>query len=474
VTSDEPRRRFGLRARITLAFGLGALLLSTLLAAMTWGATRENLLRQRDDIAKDRVILDAQSIQASLGPEVNLQQLLLSIPTPEGGQPVLLAEGEWHSTNPLRFDQDSLPIELRERVVAGEGAFIQRYQLDGEPYVAVGVPIPTRQAAYFEGLPLTDLQTTLDELAVALAGAAAVTTLAGSFLGFSATRRLVRPVGEVGRAAEAIAGGALATRLNVGGDPDLLTLERSFNEMVTALEQRIERDARFASDVSHELRSPLTTLEASVQVLENQRAVMPERARTALDLLTEDISRFRTLVEDLLEISRVDAGAVTLDLSEVLASEMVQRAVAASVRPTTPIAIDDDATRCTVLVDKRRMARVIANLIENAEKYAGGATRVHVSCTPEEVRLAVEDGGHGVPEDERAIVFDRFARGRTAGARGSDTGTGLGLSLVDEHVRLHGGRVWVEDRPDYRPGARFVVALPLAEPDAADGLEDLA
>ncbi len=481
MAEDEaPRRRFGLRTRITLAFGLGALLLSTLLSAISWGLTRENLLRQRDEVAQDRVILNAQSIQASLGADADVQQLLLSVPTPEGAQPVLLTGGEWHATNPLRFDQESLPTSLRERVVDGAGAFIMRYDLDGEPYLAVGVPIPAKDAAYFEGVPLTELQITLDGLAVSLAGAAAVTMLAGAFLGFSASRLLLRPLGEVGLAAEAIADGSLSTRLDVGGDPDLLSVETSFNDMAAALEVRIERDTRFASDVSHELRSPLMTLEASVHVLHNQRDEMPARAQKALDLLRDDIERFRILVEDLLEISRVDAGAVQLELSEVLVAEMVARAVATSVRPTTPIEIDEAATQATVRVDKRRIARVIANLIDNAEKYAGGATRVAISLWPtvdgaDEVHVAVEDGGHGVPEDERELVFDRFARGKTAGARGSDSGSGLGLSLVDEHIRLHGGRVWVQDRPDGRPGACFVVALPqVPDTERHESEDDLA
>ena len=104
---------------------------------------------------------------------------------------------------------------------------------------------------------------------------------------------------------------------------------------------------------------------------------------------------------------------------------------------------------------------MIANLIDNAAKYAGGATRVSMQKVDEGIRIAVEDGGPGVPPEERDVVFDRFSRGSGTRGRSGSEGVGLGLSLVAEHVALHSGRVWVEDRPDGEPGARFVVELPV-------------
>ena len=117
-----------------------------------------------------------------------------------------------------------------------------------------------------------------------------------------------------------------------------------------------------------------------------------------------------------------------------------------------------------VRVDKRRFARVLANLLDNADKYAGGATEVTLELRGEVVQIAIEDRGNGVPEAEREVIFDRFSRGSESGNRASDSGVGLGLALVDEHVRLHGGQVWVEDRRDGQPGARFVVELPGGAP----------
>jgi signal transduction histidine kinase len=273
-------------------------------------------------------------------------------------------------------------------------------------------------------------------------------------------------------AAEAIASGALDTRLETVDDVDLTTLVNSFNDMARGLQERIERDARFASDVSHELRSPLMTLSASIEVLEKRRDEMPDRAQAALDLLVADVARFHQLVEDLLEISRFDAGVVRLELDEVRLAELVMQAVAASTDHDVPVELDAELAGVVVEADKRRLVRVIANLIDNAHKYAGGATSVSLRKTDGRVEIAVEDAGPGVAPADREIIFDRFSRGGGAGRRGSGEGVGLGLSLVAEHVRLHGGRVWVEDRLDGAPGARFVVELPVFEPqhDTADGL----
>ncbi len=118
--------------------------------------------------------------------------------------------------------------------------------------------------------------------------------------------------------------------------------------------------------------------------------------------------------------------------------------------------------------DKRRLAQVVANLVDNADKYGGGEIEISISQSDEAVLIAVEDHGPGVPEAERAVIFDRFSRGSSGGRRGYDTGSGLGLSLVAEHVGLHGGEVWVEDRLDGERGSRFVVSLPIGEVSEED------
>ena len=127
-----------------------------------------------------------------------------------------------------------------------------------------------------------------------------------------------------------------------------------------------------------------------------------------------------------------------------------------------PVHYTEEVAGTRILADKRRMERVVANLLDNADKYADGATGVRVELEDGRVRIVVEDEGPGVPDEVRETIFERFARGTEAGRRTMDRGVGLGLALVTEHVRLHGGRVWVADREDGRPGAAFVVELPVA------------
>ncbi|MDP9453084.1 MAG: HAMP domain-containing histidine kinase [Actinomycetota bacterium] len=455
----------GLRARVIMAFTMGALVLSALLAAVTYGLVGENLVRQREAVATDQAYLNARYLRDRLRSSgLQVASPLDSLETTGGGSPVLLREGVWFA--PLGVGREDLPASLRDTVIGGEPARM-RFPLDGQIQLAVGIPLPAVSSAYFEVTSFEELEGTLNSLGISLLAAALVTTIAGATLGASVSRRVLRPLSHVSAAAVAIAGGRLDTRVARIDDPDLGVLVTSFNEMAGALQERIERDARFASDVSHELRSPLTTMTASIQVMEGRRADMPPRAQAALDLLVADVARFSTLVEDLLEISRFDAGAARLDLDDVCISELVMHALAAASDAEVPLAIAADAVDAVVQADKRRLVRVIANLVGNAESHGGGATGVSVDrAGAGHVRIAVEDAGAGVDEEDRERIFDRFFRGAAAGSRGQGDGVGLGLALVHEHVALHGGRVWVEGRGD-REGARFVVELPVSRQTAS-------
>ena len=341
---------------------------------------------------------------------------------------------------------------------------------DSTTLLSVGIPIPAVGAAYFLVVDLSDTEHTLRVLLAALAAAAAITTVLGALVGLLASRRTMRPLTEVSEAAAAISSGDLTTRLPVDRrDGDLAALATSFNAMVDQLEERIERDARFTSDVSHELRSPLTTLAASLEVLESGRDDLPERAGQAVGLMAGDVRRFQRLVADLLEISRFDASSDDLHLDEVLAGELVRQAVMAAAR-TIPdvivpvIEVTSEADAAWLLVDKRRIERIIGNLLENAQLYAGGATLVRVSVggDPPEVVIEVVDAGPGLKMSERTRVFERFYRGETSGRRGANEGSGLGLALVAEHVRRLDGTIEVTDGPR-DTGTSFVVRLPVAE-----------
>ncbi|MGO8870542.1 MAG: ATP-binding protein [Acidimicrobiales bacterium] len=466
----------GLRARVTVTFAIGALALSTIMAGITYFTARQVLLNERQGADQRQAFVNASLIENSLrSPGVQVDQLIGSVDTLPGSLSVLHTGGQWYATS-ISVGQSAIPAKLRDLVLGGTPAS-QIFSIGGTPQQVIGVPLPAVHAAYFEVFSLDELAGTLRTLAIALAAAALVTTVAGAVLGRWASGRALRPLAGVTEAAVAIASGELDTRVEAGDDVDLQELASAFNRMTGNLQERIEREARFTSDVSHELRSPLTTLTATVGILEAHRDELDPRARSALDLLDGDLRRFTRMVDDLLEISRFDAGSAELSLDEVDPGELVRRAVTASVpvgedglrsSSSVPVEVEPGVEGVRLRVDKRRFERVMANLMENASLYAGGVTRVVVARHPpiggdrhpaRSIRVIVEDRGPGIPVDERHHLFERFYRGSRAGQRATSDGTGLGLSLVAEHVRLHGGAVWVEDAPGH--GSRFVVELPL-------------
>jgi signal transduction histidine kinase len=460
----------GLRRRILLIFTIGSLLLSVFLATTTYGLTRSNVERERVDTAINTSQRNAQGVERDLRSRPADAEAARASLARIGVQDYLIWYADNWSGGGATFQDADVPPALATRVIDEGTSASQIVRLGDELNVVVGWDIPGI-GAYFEAFSLDEADSTLSSVRLSLVLAAAITTGLGILLGVFSARRAVRPLGTAAQAASAIAGGRLDTRLETTDDPDLRILTESFNDMAAALQQRVERDARFASDVSHELRSPLMTLSASVEVMQARRDELPERSQAALDLLASDVVRFQGLVEDLLEISRFDAGAIRLHMEELLAAEFVRQAVAVSSLPDTPVRVSERAELALIRGDRRRLARVIANLIDNARAYGGGEPEVSITVVnPDDepmshILIAVEDHGPGVPEEERDLVFERFARGGGAGRRTGSEGAGLGLSLVDEHVRMHGGRVWVEDRLDGEPGARFVIELMAAELD---------
>ena len=455
--------RLGLRARITLLFALGGLLLANTIGLVTLTLTRRSLLVERDAAALASFAENGQRFQRQVGDDPaaeGVAAILESLTTTSGALPLVRFGDEWNGLNLLVFSEETVPATLLGLVSQGS-AGRTRITLNGEPAIVSGVQLPGRDAAYFEAVLIGEVDDTLRSLGLILLGVGTVTTLVAAAFGLWASRRALRPLADIRTAAESLAAGELQTRLDPPADADLASLSASFNGMAQSLEDRIERDARFASEVSHELRSPLMTFSASAEVLNNDRDKMSERSQTALVLLTDDIARFTQLVENLLEISRYDVGTAALQAEPVFFAEFVRHAISYSTRPDIALSVSEEGESLVIVADKRRLAQVIANLVDNADKYGGGNFEVEISSEQDVTFLVVQDHGPGVPVAERQIIFDRFSRGSSGRRRGQNTGTGLGLSLVSEHVRLHNGRVWVEDRLNGRPGARMVVALPI-------------
>jgi signal transduction histidine kinase len=463
VPKTDDVSRLGLGAQISVLFAIGGLLVSVLLGGTTLVLTRRQLLETRGSAAAAMAVSNATRLSNQLTPESSIEDLptiVDSLTRIGGSQRIIRVGDDWLVAPEL--DRADLPTPLVARL-AGRRPGQMLALVRGKPRFVVGIPLTAFDADYYAISDLSEVERTLDDLRYVLLATGAIAVTLAALLGSWAASRMLRPLRRVREAAEAIAGGRLDTRLGTQADPDLDRLSDSFNEMARALESRIRRDARFASDVSHELRSPLTTLMAGVGVLESRREELSPRSMIALDLLVADLERFNRLVNDLLEISGFDAGVAALDLTEVGIARFLE--VTAANAGAVALRMPEDAHRVVVQADKRRLARIMSNLLDNAGRYGGGATAITLELD-DTLRIIVEDGGAGIPAGERSAVFERFFRGSAGGRRTDDGGTGLGLSLVAEDLRLHDGRVWVEDRPDGRRGARFVFELPLPEEDA--------
>jgi signal transduction histidine kinase len=435
-----------------------ALLAGFVLVGVTYGFTRNSLVTERTESAERQAFRNANNVREQLDEDPQLigDFLRFSLRTENGGFAIVEPAG---SDIPSAVSDDRrtvgvLPVELVSAVGAGRSGTVLA-EIDGDTYLVVGVFIAEHDAAFYEGFPAASTERTLATILSALALGAAGTVVLATLFGWSTSRRLLNPIRRVADAAEEIASGGLDTRLEEEPDPDLDRLATSFNEMADAVQTRIEREQRFASDVSHELRSPITALTAAIEVLDARRDDIPERPQQALDVVVGQVRRFDAMVMDLLELSRLDAGASDLNLERVDIADTVRRIASRFGAAEIPIVVAPRAP-VEVAVDKVRLERILGNLIDNATNHAGGATLIAiVGADQRHYRVAVEDHGPGVSDSEKARIFERFARGSTARHR---IGTGLGLALVAEHTAALGGVAWVEDRTG--GGARFVVELP--------------
>ena len=445
--------RLPLRARVMTWFSLVSLLVAGALALATWYLSTGYMVGQRERSAIAQATGNARLMEAQLRRDPSgLQELMTGLGAEVESAVLLVNGGKWTSGG-NRVDPRRLPAKFLDTVRRGQPAH-QRTILDGVPVLAVGLPLPELSATYVEVSPLRELDRTFRFLSWILLAGTLASALAGALLGRWATTHALGPLRTLTGAAAEAARGDLAVRLPVTGDRDLVPLAEAFNDTAERLEQRVARDIRFAGDVSHELRSPLMTMLNAMAVLHRRRGELPAGPRQAVELLDTDLRRFRRMVDDLLEISRQDQDRSTYELVDL--AELVRVIIThhGLVGPD----ILDIAARPWIVGDRRRLERVIVNLIENANHHGKGLVRLGILRRDGQARIEVDDAGPGVPEADREHVFERFARGSPADRDTNDSGVGLGLALVAQHARDHDGGAWVEERPG--GGARFVVELP--------------
>ncbi len=373
----------------------------------------------------------------------------------------------------------SIPADLRAEVAEGSQAY--RYALvpdstgDPVPTLLVGAPVPTegqggdRVEVYF-AFPLEQEQQSLEGIRSTVLITCAVLTLFVAGIGVLVTRLVVDPVRRAAGSAQRLADGNLEERLVVRGEDDLARLASSFNAMADSLQKQITQleglsqlQQRFTSDVSHELRTPLTTVQMAAAVLHEAREDFDPAVARSAELLRDELDRFEGLLSDLLEISRYDAGAATLepeprDLVPVV-ERVVEGMTALAQRHDCELQVTVPPSSVIAEVDGRRVERVLRNLVGNAiEHGAGKPVQITLAASSTAAALTVRDHGIGLTPADAQHVFDRFWRADPARVR-SVGGSGLGLSISLEDARLHGGWLQVWGLPGQ--GAQFRLTLPM-------------
>lgn len=321
--------------------------------------------------------------------------------------------------------------------------------------------------------PLNEERETLSLVTRALltAGIALVLLVAG--VSWLVSRQVVAPIRMTRQVAERLAAGRLQERLRVRGEDDLARLAASFNQMASNLQKQIRQleelsrvQRQFASDVSHELRTPLTTVRMAGDVLFEARDEFDPVTARAAELLQGELDRFESLLVDLLEISRIDAGVAVLE-AETTDLTTIAQSVAESTRPLAErrgvrVVVQAPPEPVLAEVDPRRVERIVRNLVTNAIDHADVSVEdpvvvVRLAADDEAAAVVVRDYGVGLGPGEAATVFNRFWRADPARARTSG-GTGLGLSISLEDTHLHGGWLQAWGRPGR--GAQFRLTLP--------------
>ncbi|WP_285589631.1 MtrAB system histidine kinase MtrB [Herbidospora sp. NBRC 101105] len=317
--------------------------------------------------------------------------------------------------------------------------------------------------------PLNEEEETLSSVLqlLVLVGAGLVLLLAA--IASLVTRQVVTPVRLARQAAERLASGRLEERLKVRGEDDLARLATSFNEMASNLALKIHQleelsqvQRQFVSDVSHELRTPLTTVRMAADLLYDAREDFDPMAARSAELMQAQLERFESMLADLLEISRYDAGAATLDLESVDMRDVVLRAVgdseALAERHATRFELRLPTEPCMAECDTRRIERILRNLLFNAIEHGEGKDIVvTLGADRDAVAVAVRDHGVGLRPGEENMVFDRFWRADPSRAR-TIGGTGLGLAISREDAILHGG--WLQAWGSPGEGTQFRLSLP--------------
>ncbi|MFD5797446.1 MtrAB system histidine kinase MtrB [Streptomyces diastatochromogenes] len=372
----------------------------------------------------------------------------------------------------------SVPADLRERINSSTTAaqsytrIVYSNGKESQPALVIGKQVNDPNGRPYELyylFPLTQEEKSLSLVKGTLATAGLFVVVLLGAIAWLVVRQVVTPVRMAAGIAERLSAGRLQERMKVTGEDDIARLGEAFNKMAQNLQSKIQQmedlsrmQRRFVSDVSHELRTPLTTVRMAADVIHEAREDFdPVTARSA-ELLADQLDRFESLLADLLEISRFDAGAAALEAEPIDLREVVRRVVGGAEplaeRKGTHIRVVGDQQPVVAEADARRVERILRNLVVNAVEHGEGKdVIVKLAAAGGAVAIAVRDYGVGLKPGEATRVFSRFWRADPARAR-TTGGTGLGLSIALEDARLHGG--WLQAWGEPGGGSQFRLTLP--------------
>ncbi|MCV7383739.1 MtrAB system histidine kinase MtrB [Mycolicibacter longobardus] len=388
---------------------------------------------------------------------------------------VLVVPGEGPRAATTAGPVDQVPAALREFVKAGQVSYqYAPVHVEGfaGPALVIGTPTTSRitNLELYLIYPLGTERNTISMVRGTIATGGLVLLLLLAGIALLVSRQVVLPVRSASRIAERFAEGHLSERMPVRGEDDMARLAVSFNDMAESLSREITQleefgnlQRRFTSDVSHELRTPLTTVRMAADLIHDHSEDLEPSLRRSTELLVSELDRFESLLNDLLEISRHDAGVAELSVESVDLRSTVNSALenVGHLAADAGVALKVDMPSEGVIaeVDPRRVERILRNLIANAIDHAEHKPVViRMGADEDTVAVTVRDHGVGLRPGEEKLVFSRFWRADPSRVRRSG-GTGLGLAISVEDARLHQGRLEAWGEPG--KGACFRLTLPL-------------
>ena len=471
----RPLRLTGLRMRLLAAFAAVALMTSMAVTGVSYVLTRQSLMNRMDQSSVQQfkgVVLNYEATLQDVNPNaaspVDLSALALKLASASNTTWFLHHDGmnDGSSDNSLHYT--SIPPETRAKV--RQNIAWQRAIVNAQPYLIIGSSVQPNGIEVYDFISLEPQQEDLDRLAQNSAIAAAVAIAISLLLGLFASRGVLLPLRRLGIAARRLGAGKLDTRVEVKGNDEVADVSRTFNETAEALERSIAElraleaaSRRFVADVSHELRTPLTAMTAVTDMLEEATDVGDESAPAAQLIVTET-RRLARLVEDLMEVSRFDAGTAHLRREQVDLVALVHGCLDA--RGWTGRVALNVPESMVVSVDQRRIDVIVANMVGNAIKHGGdGPVELSIGVLGANLILQVRDHGPGIPPDALEHIFERFYKADRARIRSE--GSGLGLSIAYENAHIHGGELTGGNH--LGGGAIFTLRLPVQAVIPAQG-----